>query len=45
MARKRINGEGSINYENARDKYRAAITDPNGKRIVKRFDNPDDAIT
>lgn len=41
--KKRINGEGSITYENAREKYRAAITDPNGKRIVKRFDSHSDA--
>lgn len=41
--KKRINGEGSIAYENAREKYRAAITDPNGKRIIKRFDSHSDA--
>lgn len=41
--KKRANGEGSITYENAREKYRAAITDPNGKRIIKRFDSYSDA--
>lgn len=34
---KNINGEGSISFEEARNRFRAAITDPHGKRIVKRF--------
>lgn len=35
--KKRGNGEGSISLETATGLYRAAITDPTGKRIVKRF--------
>lgn len=31
------NGEGSICYETARNAYRAALVDPEGKRITKRF--------
>lgn len=34
---KRENGEGSIYYEKDRNKFCAAIVDPNGKRIRKRF--------
>lgn len=34
---KKSNGEGSISFETARNKWRASIVDPYGKRIVKRF--------
>ena len=36
MSRK-SNGEGSISFETARNRWRAAITDPHANRIVKRF--------
>ena len=42
---KKSNGEGSISFEASRKKYRAAIVDPNGKRIVKRFSTKKDAQT
>ena len=35
--KKKANGEGSLSIEKSTCLYRAAITDPNGKRIVKRF--------
>lgn len=37
MAKKKANGEGSIYYDADKKKYRAAITDPEGKRVSKRF--------
>lgn len=40
---KRANGDGSISYEQDRKKYRAMITDSNGKRISKRFDTKTEA--
>lgn len=36
MSRK-SNGEGSISFETARNRWRAAITDPHANRVVKRF--------
>lgn len=41
---KRSNGEGTIVFEADRNKYRAFLTDPNGKRISKRFENKSDAL-
>ena len=41
---KSCNNEGSISYESARKKYRAAITDPQGNRIVKRFQTKQEAM-
>lgn len=40
---KRSNGEGSISYDTTRENYRASITDPNGKRIFKRFKDKEEA--
>ena len=40
---KKENGEGSIYFETARNKYCAAIIDPNGKRLRKRFVERDEA--
>lgn len=40
---KKANGSGSISFESARNKYRAEITDPQGKRITKRFSDKADA--
>ncbi|WP_289146522.1 site-specific integrase [uncultured Megamonas sp.] len=40
---KRENGEGSIYYEKDRNKFCAAIVDPNGKRIRKRFNTREEA--
>lgn len=40
---KRENGEGSISWDKARNKYRAAFIDPNKKRIYKRFDTREEA--
>ena len=37
MSKKKGNFQGSISFESARNRYRAAVTDPYGKRIVKRF--------
>lgn len=37
IAKKKANGEGSLSVEKATGLYRAAITDPTGKRVVKRF--------
>lgn len=34
---KNANGNGSISFEKAKNSFRAAVTDPQGKRIVKRF--------
>lgn len=34
---KKSNGEVSISFETARNRWRAAITDPHANRIVKRF--------
>ena len=44
MPKKKANGEGSIIYETARKKYRAAITDTEGKRVVKRFNKKEEAV-
>lgn len=43
MAKRGKNGTGSVVYEPSRKKYRAFVYDPLGKRVFKRFDNPDDA--
>ena len=40
---KKENGEGSIYFEKARNKYCAAIIDPEGKRLRKRFVERDEA--
>ena len=40
---KRSNGEGTISFEADRNKYRAFITDSNGKRVSKRFDTKAEA--
>lgn len=40
---KRPNGSGSICFETATQKWRGAIVDPNGKRIVKRFKDKSEA--
>ncbi len=40
---RKSNGEGSISFETARNKWRAAITDPKGERIVKRFNTRKEA--
>ena len=41
---KRSNGEGTIIYESDRQKYRAFLTDPLGKRISKRFNSNAEAL-
>lgn len=41
---KRSNGEGTIVFESDRNKYRAFLTDPNGKRISKRFSSNAEAL-
>lgn len=41
---KKANGEGSIYFESSRNKYRAQLIDPAGKKITKRFDKKSDAI-
>ena len=40
---KRSNGDGSIYYEKARDRWVCAIVDPSGKRVVKRFKTEQEA--
>ncbi len=41
---KKANGEGSIYFDNSRNKYKAMLTDVNGKRISKRFTTKAEAI-
>lgn len=41
---KRSNGEGTVIYEKDRNKYRAFLTDPLGKRISKRFNTNAEAL-
>ncbi|WP_312359833.1 hypothetical protein, partial [Stutzerimonas balearica] len=43
MARKQRNNCGSVYKDVERNQYRAIITLPDGGRISKRFDGPDDA--
>lgn len=43
-SKKKANGEGSLSVEKATGLYRAAITDPNGKRVVKRFKERKSAV-
>jgi len=40
---KRKNGQGTIAFESARNKYRAVFTSPTGKRIQQRFDTEQEA--
>lgn len=40
---KRENGDGSIYFEKARNKYIAAIVTPDGRRLRRRFDDRNDA--
>lgn len=40
---KNSNGQGSISYEADRNQYRAAFTDPEGKRIRRRFKTKQEA--
>lgn len=37
VKQKNANGSGSISFEKAKNSFRAAVTDPHGKCIVKRF--------
>ncbi len=40
---KRPNGQGSIYFEKAKNRYAASFITPEGKRVVKRFKTPEDA--
>lgn len=43
MVKKRENGEGTVYFDKQRNKYRAAITDPYGQRLFKRFNTREEA--
>lgn len=41
MTKKRMNGEGTIYYDQQRKTYRAMLTTPGGKRMTKQSKDPD----